>query len=114
MFVFSLACTKQLVSFYAKAVAFHRQPIFFLFGLSSYVVFQINSNLSLPNFRTKQVDEFTARLLEIHEKMMAINKKEVSNLFPVIFCLPSLGYPHFQFSASFLFWLATDMCLVHF
>jgi hypothetical protein len=25
-----------------------------------------------------------------------------------------LGYPHFQFSASFLFWLATDMCLVHF
>jgi hypothetical protein len=26
--------------------------------------------------RTKQVDEFTARLLEIHEKMKAINKKE--------------------------------------
>ncbi|KAG2563848.1 hypothetical protein PVAP13_8KG368900 [Panicum virgatum] len=26
--------------------------------------------------RTKQVDEFTARLLGIHEKMMAINKKE--------------------------------------
>ncbi|CAD6255948.1 unnamed protein product [Miscanthus lutarioriparius] len=26
--------------------------------------------------RTKQVDEFTAKLLEIHEKMMAINKKE--------------------------------------
>ncbi|CAO2144946.1 unnamed protein product [Urochloa humidicola] len=26
--------------------------------------------------RTKQVDEFTARLLEIHEKMLAMNKKE--------------------------------------
>jgi len=40
------------------------------------VGFQIKSNLSLSNFRTKQVDEFTARLLGIHEKMMAINKKE--------------------------------------
>ncbi|TVU23908.1 hypothetical protein EJB05_26296, partial [Eragrostis curvula] len=27
-------------------------------------------------YLTKQVDDFTARLLEIHEKMMAINKKE--------------------------------------
>uniref|UniRef100_A0A453NG26 Glutathione synthase substrate-binding domain-containing protein n=1 Tax=Aegilops tauschii subsp. strangulata TaxID=200361 RepID=A0A453NG26_AEGTS len=26
--------------------------------------------------RTKQVDDFTARLLEIHAKMMAVNKKE--------------------------------------
>ncbi|XP_020404312.2 glutathione synthetase, chloroplastic isoform X3 [Zea mays] len=26
--------------------------------------------------RTKQVDEFTSRLLEIHDKMMSINKKE--------------------------------------
>ncbi|KAK3119285.1 hypothetical protein QOZ80_9BG0717230 [Eleusine coracana subsp. coracana] len=26
--------------------------------------------------RTKQVDDFTARLLEIHQKMMAVNKKE--------------------------------------
>jgi glutathione synthase len=26
--------------------------------------------------RTKQVDDFTARLLQIHEKMMAVNKKE--------------------------------------
>lgn len=42
--------------------------------------FQINSNSLFCDFRTKQVDEFTARLLEIHAKMMAVNKKEVINL----------------------------------
>ncbi|PWZ41479.1 Glutathione synthetase, chloroplastic [Zea mays] len=38
---------------------------------------KVNSGLSFSNFRTKQVDEFTLRLLEIHDKMMSINKKEV-------------------------------------
>ncbi|WVZ50112.1 hypothetical protein U9M48_001399 [Paspalum notatum var. saurae] len=37
---------------------------------------QVNINLPFSNFRTRKVDEFTARLLEIHEKMMAVNKKE--------------------------------------
>ncbi|GJN05011.1 hypothetical protein PR202_ga22604 [Eleusine coracana subsp. coracana] len=36
----------------------------------------LRSNLTFCNFRTKQVDDFTARLLEIHQKMMAVNKKE--------------------------------------
>jgi len=57
------------------------QPIF---RFPRNVGFQIKSNLLLSNFRTKQVDEFTARLLEIHEKMMAINKKEVSSLSPSV------------------------------
>ncbi|KAJ1276592.1 hypothetical protein BS78_05G226300 [Paspalum vaginatum] len=37
------------------------------------------------SYLTRQVDEFTARLLEIHEKMMAVNKKElntISSSFP--------------------------------
>jgi hypothetical protein len=32
---------------------------------------------SFYNFRTRQVDDFTSRLLEIHRKMMEINKEEV-------------------------------------
>ncbi|PWZ40858.1 Glutathione synthetase, chloroplastic [Zea mays] len=43
---------------------------------SIHWILLVNSGLSFSNFRTKQVDEFTSRLLEIHDKMMSINKKE--------------------------------------
>jgi len=36
-----------------------------------------DSGWSCCNFRTRQVDDFTSRLLEIHRKMMEINKEEV-------------------------------------
>ncbi|PWZ21361.1 Glutathione synthetase, chloroplastic [Zea mays] len=39
-------------------------------------VLEVNRDLSFYNFRTKQVHEFTARLLDIHDKMMLINNKE--------------------------------------
>ncbi|ONM30641.1 Glutathione synthetase chloroplastic [Zea mays] len=40
-------------------------------------VLEVNRDVSFYNFRTKQVHEFTARLLDIHDKMMLINNKEV-------------------------------------
>jgi glutathione synthase len=40
---------------------------------------QINTDSLFRDSRTKQVDDFTARLLEIHAEMMAVNKKEVIN-----------------------------------
>uniref|UniRef100_K3ZI05 Glutathione synthetase n=2 Tax=Setaria italica TaxID=4555 RepID=K3ZI05_SETIT len=49
-------------------------------ALSRQVLNYILTTYRFSNFRTKQVDEFTARLLEIHEKMMAINKKEAIRL----------------------------------
>ncbi|ONM30640.1 Glutathione synthetase chloroplastic [Zea mays] len=39
-------------------------------------VLEVNRDVSFYNFRTKQVHEFTARLLDIHDKMMLINNKE--------------------------------------
>uniref|UniRef100_R7W1Q9 Glutathione synthetase n=1 Tax=Aegilops tauschii TaxID=37682 RepID=R7W1Q9_AEGTA len=70
---FSLLPTRFPASFWKQACEL--APIFNELVDRMTRNFQINSVFS---FRTKQVDDFTARLLEIHAKMMAVNKKENS------------------------------------
>lgn len=57
---------------------------FLLFSLSSLscqladCVSETRSSDCLLYYRTRKVDDFTSRLLDIHSKMIDINKKEVS------------------------------------